>query len=93
MMITLEKLTWDRGKHTATTTPISINPKYVVSVSAGSKPLHEVNGSRVDNLHITEINYMLGSEVEKIFVIGEQGEVSRRLFPNSPKRTRGMLYG
>ena len=87
MMIMLERLTWG-STGSATTSPFAINPKNVVSMSPARKLLSEVNGSPVDGLSVTEINYSIGTEVEKVFVVGEYNQVVNKIL-----NKKSILYG
>jgi len=85
-MLNFEKLIEFDGR--ASTVPIAINPANVISISPVKRHLKEVNGQKVENLSLVEIHYSLGSEVKKVFVVGEYNRLINKI-----QNKRNILHG
>jgi len=91
-MLTLEVI--KRGgpptfKHS--TEVLYLNPSSIVSISPANHNkslLKEVNGTPVDSLDISEIEYTVGSRSERVLVVGSCTEIMRKTRGN-----RGLLNG
>ncbi len=94
-MLTLDKIENDtRSKITGhfTTTKISINPQYIVSIRPPSGPwavIREVNDQPCSRESVTEVRYSVGQQVETIVVLARYEDLVKEV-ANNKKR---LLHG
>lgn len=84
-MLTLDKIETDaRSKITGhfTTTKISINPQYIVSIRPPTgrwSVIREVNDNPCSRESVTEVRYSVGQQVETIVVLARYEDLVREV--------------
>lgn len=95
MMITLDVLSRDSSfnnglvREVFKTSPMSINTSSIISMNPARQNIKEVNGKSAHGLGFTEIVYSMGSNVERITVLGEYHDLVDRV----GKKSRRLLNG